>query len=175
LKLVDPCSPGDPCSLLDPCSTADPCSIGDPCSPADLIRAEEEIAEEISPFLFARQKLKIGLVSVDIKIYDENGKFPIYWLLHSPIEKNTDYRDKSVKLLAERLEAEPAANNEAVDLVRKTGNAMNVPGQINYLYRRSSGRSRSSRVAWRFKSSKFLAGKAQAHSKVHRQAMSYFF
>ncbi|MCK5270331.1 MAG: general secretion pathway protein GspK [Sedimentisphaerales bacterium] len=178
LKLVDPCSLSDPCSLLDPCSTADPCSIGDPCGLADLIWAEEEIAEEISPFLFARQKLKIGLVSVEIKIYDENSKFPIYWLLHSPIEKNTDYRDKSVKLLAERLEAEPAANNEAVDLARKTGKAMNVPEPMNYLYRRSSGRSRYRRVAWRLKrsrQSKSLAGKGIDHNKLLRQTMSNFF
>ena len=168
----------DPCSLADPCSLGDPCSLADPCGLADLIWAEEEIAEEISPFLFARQKLKIGPVSVDIKIYDENGKFPIYWLLHSPIEKNTDYRNKSIKLLAERLEAEPAANNETVDLAQKTGKAMNVPEPMNYLYRRSSGRSRSTRVAWRLKPSRqrrVLAGQGIDHSKLLRQTMSNFF
>lgn len=178
LKLVDPCSLSDPCSSVDPCSPVDPCSLGDPCSLADLIRAEEEITEEVSPFLFARQELKIGPVSVNIKIYDENSKFPVSWLLHSPIEKNTDYRDKSIKLLAERLGAEPAANNEVVDLARKTGKALNVPEPMNYLYRRGSSRSRSSRVAWRLKPSrgkKESAKKGIDHGKLLRQTMSDFF
>ena len=172
LKLIDPCSLTDPCSLIDPCSLADPCSM------ADLIRAEEEIAEEISPFLFAHQKLKIGQVSVDIKIYDENGKFPIYWLLHSPIEKNTDHRDKSIKRLAERLEAEPAVNKETVNLARKTGSPLKVPEPVSYLYRRSFSRARSRGVMWRLKPSrqrKALAGQGIDHDKLLRQTMSNFF
>ena len=178
LKLIDPCSLTDPCSPIDPCSLVDPCSLIDPCSLADLIRAEEEIAEEISPFLFAHQKLKIGLVSVDIKIYDENGKFPIYWLLHSPIEKNTDHRDKSIKRLAERLEAEPAVNKETVNLTQKTGKPLKVPEPVSYLYRRSFSRARSRGVMWRLKPSrqrKALAGKGIDHDKLLRQTMSNFF
>ncbi len=171
-KLVDPCSLGDPCSLADPCSLTDPCSL------ADLIWAEEEIAEEISPFLFARQKLKIGPVSVDIKIYDENSKFPIYWLLHSPIEKNTDYRAKSIKRLAERLEAEPAVDKETVNLAQKTGKPLNVPEPVSYLYQRSFSRTQSRNVTWRLKASRqrrSLAVRGIDHDKLLRQTMSDFF
>jgi len=171
-KLVDPCSIVDPCSMDDPCSMVDPCSLG------EFADETEDITEEISPFLYAHKKLDIGLVSVDIKIYDENGKFPIYWLLHSPIEKKTDHRDKSIKRLAERLEAEPAVNKETINLAQKTGKPLNVPEPVSYLYQRSFSRTRSRNVTWRLKASRqrrSLAAKGIDRDELLRQTMSDFF
>jgi len=180
--LLDPCAPADPCSVFDPCSLLDPCSVLDPCSLAELLREALEAGgfwEEPSPFQFMKKTVKIGSVSVEIRIFDENSKYPVYWMLQGPIENSKDHGGKSLQLLGTRVGASPEAVRQATSLVQEIGQPLKVIKPISYLYRRSYSRGtvRSRSMTWRLKPTGIkptLNGKPVTHTKLLHHQMSAF-
>jgi len=170
-------SPGDEEETIE----EDPCQVNDPNSVEegeeyDLREGSEVMEEEKESFLFQRETVNVGTAKVEIKIYDENSKLPIQWVLHSPIESPRSKKNQPLNELAKDLQAGKPAAVLADSLVHSIEKSVKVPPPDKYIYHRSMGRRRRGST-WRIKSSRRALTKELRHKdpeKYFRQTMTMY-
>ena len=130
--------------------------------------------EEI-PFLLAQDTYDVGEAEVDIEIHDENGKYPLLWLLHSPINGKRTYTEKSVRHLADIFGADGSAGRGAIDLARIIGKELDVPDLDMTLRKRTPRRRGQKRTdTWRPRGKKLSDKKRQSREIRRFESMAAF-
>ncbi|MBN1765713.1 MAG: general secretion pathway protein GspK [Sedimentisphaerales bacterium] len=135
--------------------TEEPNQLGDPNeeNPNDysedfLFDAERD---KLPPYIFLKKTIKIGKAEVDIEIQDENSKFPVFWILYSPYQKQAKYVDDALETLAELLETNYSAYKDTIQYTRDIGRPLAVPEPDRYLQQRKYTRgSRKGQTSWRY-------------------------
>jgi len=156
----------DPCQIIDPNSVEEGEGY-------DLMEEAEEVKES---FLFHRETVDVGTAKVEIKIYDENSKLPIQWVLHSPIESPHSKKNQPLKELSAKLQAIKTAADMADSLVRSIEKNIKIPPPDRYIYHRSMGRRRRGST-WRIRSSRRALTKELRQKdpeKYFRQTMTMY-
>ncbi len=168
LGIEDPCQlkdmlgfedPGQPSAapfLDDPCSIApedDPCVINDPFI---FLDEERQNRDDYSPNIFHRDTIQVGDVEVEIIIYDENSKFPLLWVLHSPIYQNKKAGLQAFNTLGEELDIDRNLIRKATELAEDIGKEVKVPEPPYYFYKLTRRRGKETTVYWRKRASRVL-------------------
>jgi len=78
-------------------------------------------------FLFAENTFQVGDVTVTIKIYDENAKYPVLWSLGSPYSRTGRPDDKFIPELAKLLQSSSKTSGYAQGLVSELGSHLRLP------------------------------------------------
>lgn len=143
----------DPCSLFT--REDDPCAWEDPFL---FLDDEEYEGEKVdySPNIFHRQTLEVGEVEVDVIIYDENSKFPLVWVLQSPIYKDNKSGIDALKQMGRGLNVSTDVIDKALKLTQEIGKPLNVPKPPYYYYKLTRRRGRETTTWWRKRSSREL-------------------
>ena len=126
-----------------------------------------ESLEEPS-FVIERREIQIGGVDVTIEIQDENAKWPMLWLVRSPIgqggEANRRAR-KSVLQLCQELDFDSEEFTEAIDEATTILARMDLPPTqkvVDLPSRTRRGRSRTRHIGYKAK----LAEKEDTHAEM---------
>jgi type II secretory pathway component PulK len=97
-------------------------------------------------FLFTENTFHVGDVTVTIKIYDENAKYPVLWSLGSPYSRTGRPDSKLIPELAKLLQSSSKTSGYAQGLVSELGSHLRLPApEIIVNKARSSVRRRGSK------------------------------
>jgi len=128
-----------------------------PNQTADLNQQTEEEQTDTFPavsgepsFIIKKSTIQIGDIKVDIEIHDENGKWPLLWLLRSPYDPSGNNSKVKAGLpdMATRLSANQSLLNNIIDIAMEIGQPLELPPPENELYQvkmySPGGRTRAS-------------------------------
>lgn len=129
--------------LTDPNDAADPNDLDEPNEMGNIAT--------LAPFILVQKTVQIGTAVVDIEIHDENAKYPLYWLLHSPFEKEIAPVEDSIGRLGELLDAEPDETDNAINLAMDIDKRVEVLEPMIYLAKQRSPKNKNGevRMLWR--------------------------
>jgi len=134
---------------------------------ADLDYEQYNLQDEI-PFLLTQDTLDVGEAEVEIEIHDENGKYPLLWLMHSPINGKRTHTQKSVRKLADLFGADGATISKAIDLALNIGRNLEIPDLDMTLRKSTTGRRKQKRSdTWRPRGKK-LSDKMRQTREIRR-------
>jgi len=119
-------------------------------------------------FVLQSRTMRIGDVDVTIEIHDENAKWPMLWLVRSPLgdsRRAQALAEQSLERLAQLLDADSDALAEPIDLARDILKGMELPPTEKVVQlpgRSSQARTRRRHVGYKRK----LAEKQETHQTM---------
>ena len=83
------------------------------------------------PYIIDQRTRQIGLASVTIEVHDENAKWPLLWLIRSPLGSSASraisLAEKSFLSLGALLDADKDAVKDLVDTAQRIGKTLKLP------------------------------------------------